>query len=282
MLKTDLKSAGVNIIKKVLVSFLVLYSFNCKFLLANTNEGLILKTIDLGTHKLSSYYYDRNTDYFLVFEAGLGNDASVWKNSKLVKELMRTYSVLMYDRAGYGSSSADTSARNIDNMSNDLSGVIDSITGNKKLVLIGHSLGCLIIRDYAIKHPDRVKSIVFIDPSHEDYNLHTKEIVDGIYNSFKAFYGEKFGGTLEAKELDNDFKYIETRPKISDKPLLVFTSMKTDKDHDEKDRKKWFDAHKKYGEGITDFKHIATSNSGHYIFVEEPELVLNEMSSFLK
>jgi hypothetical protein len=57
--------------------------------------------------------------------------------------------------------------------------------------------------------------------------------------------------------------------------------MKVDASHSATDRQQWFSAHAQLGTGITDFTHRTTTNSGHYIFLDEPTLVLENISMLL-
>ncbi len=54
--------------------------------------------------------------------------------------------------------------------------------------------------------------------------------------------------------------------------------MKVDASHSASDRQNWFNAHEKFKIGVSDFTHISTTNSGHYIFIEEPNLVLDNLN----
>ena len=65
----------------------------------------------------------------------------------------------------------------------DLDRVIDRFANGRKIILVGHSLGGMIIRDYAIKNPSKVAGILFIDPSHEAFLNPTQAQEDFYYNT---------------------------------------------------------------------------------------------------
>jgi len=134
------------------------------------------------------------------------------------------------------------------------------------------------MRDFAIKNPLKVAGILFIDPSHEAYNNPTQAQEDLIYNSFLSSYGADHGATMEARELIEDSQYMSPLPNLPDVPIIVLTSMKVDASHNSADRQNWFNAHELLKTGITDFTHITTTNAGHYIFIEDPNLVLDNMN----
>jgi pimeloyl-ACP methyl ester carboxylesterase len=239
------------------------------------------KQADLSTHKLTSYAAIANSKYLVVFESGLGDDHQVWESKSVATQISSVSDVMMYDRAGYGKSTSGPAPRNIEKLRSELEVVVNLYGSQRKIVLVGHSLGGMIIRDYAIKNPDRVAALLFIDPSHEYYNQLTQETEDQIYNAFKSAYGATFGGTMEAREVIEDSQYTSTLPSLPNVPTIVLTSMKLDATHDAADRQRWFDAHEMLKEGVNDFTHITTTNSGHYIMKDEPSLVIEKLKTLL-
>lgn len=237
--------------------------------------------ISLSTHKLTAYSIIQNSKYLVVFEAGLGDDHSVWNEKKLPTQIYSKSDVVVYDRAGYGKSEVGPNPRNIGRLRSELESVINQFSRGRKVILIGHSLGGMIIRDYAIKNPTKIAGLLFIDPSHENYNQPTQADEDFIYNYFNSNYGAIFGGTLEARELIENSQYTSTLPNLPNIPVIVISSMKVDTDHSISDRQLWFGAHETLKNGVTDFIHIATTNSGHYIMNDEPNLVINNFNLLL-
>lgn len=242
--------------------------------------------IDLGTHKLMTYNVSKQSKYLVVFESGLGNDHRSWYSTGKSSEILSISDfldsdVLLYDRAGYGKSESDTEPRNISKLSSELEKVIDKFANNRKVVLVGHSLGGLIIRDFAIKNHEKVAGLVFVDASHEKYNHYSQSQIDSFYNTFKADYGANSGIALETLQLIPDFKYMEGLPNLPDVPVIAITSMKIDAEHDSADRQLWYDSNESLKAGVKDFTHIKTTKSGHFIQLDEPELVLGNIRLLL-
>lgn len=241
-------------------------------------NNFITTTISLPTHKLTSYSIIKNTKYLIVFEAGLGDDHSIWNKKNLPTKISGNQDVLLYDRAGYAKSEKGPSQRNIARVSAELDSVISKFANNRKIILVGHSLAGMIMRDYAIKKPTKVAGILFIDPSHEAYNNPTQVQEDLIYNTFLRSNGADFGATMEARELIENSQYMATLTNLPNVPVIVLTSLKVDASHSAIDRQNWYTAHELLKAGITDFTHITTTKSGHYIFIEEPNLVLDNLN----
>lgn len=242
--------------------------------------------VDLGTHKLMAYTVSKNSKYLVVFESGHGNDHTSWYSTGKSSEILSISNflnsdVLLYDRAGYGKSESGNEPRNINKLRSELETVIDKFANGRKILLVGHSLGGLIIRDFAVKNPDKVAGLVFVDASHEKYNHFTQSQIDSFYNAFKADYGANSGIALETLQLIEDFKYMEGLPNLPDVPVIAITSMKIDAEHDSADRQLWYDSKESLKTGVKDFTHITTIKSGHFIQLEEPKLVLGNIRLLL-
>ncbi len=243
--------------------------------------------VEIGSQKLQTFSIEKNSKYLVVFESGLGDDHTVWQAKNVAQDISQEMDVVIYDRGGYGKSTIDNSLRNIDRLRIELEAIIDKFADNRKVIFVGHSLGGLIIRDYAIKNPEKTAALLFVDPSHEYYNQPTQEIENLIYNSFVDAYGADFGGTREVKMLIEDFQYTSSLPNLPNIPVVVLTSMKNDESNTTADqtynktRQDWYNAHEQLKNGVDDFTHIQTTNSGHYIMKEEPSLIIDNLNSLI-
>ena len=242
--------------------------------------------VNLGTHKLIAYTVAKNSKYLVVFESGHGNDHTSWYSTGESSEILSIADfldsdVLLYDRAGYGKSEFNTEPRNINKLTTELEAVIDQFAKGRKVVLVGHSLGGLIIRDYAIKNPAKVAGLLFVDSSHEKKNYLSQDQLNTFYNNYKITYGANSGIALETLQLIEDFKYMKALPNLPDVPTIVLTSMKIDAQNDAASKQQWYDAHESLRVGVTDFTHIATVNSGHFIQLDQPKLVLENIKLLL-
>jgi len=236
------------------------------------------RQIDLTTHKLASFSGFKNSKYLVVFESGAGNDHTVWTNKGVATQINSNFDVLMYDRAGYGKSENGPTPRNIDRLRSELEIVINKFSNGRKVILIGHSLGGLIIRDYAIKNPLKTAALLFVDPSHEFYNKPSQADEDLLYETAKNAGGANSGVALEIREFIEDLKYTSTLPSLPNVPVIVLTSMKMDDSHSQSDKQTFYDAHELLKNGVTDFTHITTTKSGHFIMLDEPALVTDNFN----
>ncbi len=230
--------------------------------------------VQLSTHQLATYSTESsNSKYLVVFESGLGNDHTVWQTKNVAEDISAKMDVVVYDRAGYGKSTIDTTPRDINRLRIELEAVVTKYANNRKVILVGHSLGGMIIRDYAIKNPTQIAGLLFVDPSHENYLHPTQAEEDVLYSSINVSAGPDFGGTREARELMEDAQYMATLSNLPDVPVVVLTSMQLDATHTTTDKQNLYNSHELLKIGVTDFTHIATTNAGHFIMIDEPGLV---------
>jgi pimeloyl-ACP methyl ester carboxylesterase len=99
----------------------------------------------------------------IVLEAGGQNDSVIWRGVQ--PALSRTTRVCAYDRAGFGWSDAQPGPRDADHIAAELHQLLlqTGITG--PVVLMGHSVGGIFLRDYVTHYPTNVVGIVFVDSS---------------------------------------------------------------------------------------------------------------------
>jgi pimeloyl-ACP methyl ester carboxylesterase len=91
----------------------------------------------------------------------LGNLA-VW-HLQIAPQLRKLYRVTSYDLRGHGYSELTPTGYTARQMASDLGGLLDSLNIDKA-TLIGHSYGADIAMYFTLKHPERVRKLVAIEP----------------------------------------------------------------------------------------------------------------------
>jgi pimeloyl-ACP methyl ester carboxylesterase len=99
----------------------------------------------------------------IVLEAGGGKDGLTWAG--IQPKLALDTQVCSYDRAGLGWSDQGPSPRDADHVATELHELLASARIDMPVVLMGHSMGGLFIRDYAAHYPTEVAGLVFEDSS---------------------------------------------------------------------------------------------------------------------
>jgi pimeloyl-ACP methyl ester carboxylesterase len=99
----------------------------------------------------------------IVLDAGLGNDSLIWANVQ--PTLSKTTRVCSYDRAGFGWSDLQPRPRDAHRITDQLHALLTLAGIKGPMVLMGHSIAGLYIRDYAARYPQNVSGLVFVDGS---------------------------------------------------------------------------------------------------------------------
>jgi pimeloyl-ACP methyl ester carboxylesterase len=99
----------------------------------------------------------------IVLDAGLGNDGLIW--GRVQPALAKTTRVCSYDRAGFGWSDALPPPRDADHIATELHGLLAAAQITGPVVLMGHSIAGIYMRDYATRYPENVAGLIFVDAS---------------------------------------------------------------------------------------------------------------------
>jgi pimeloyl-ACP methyl ester carboxylesterase len=98
----------------------------------------------------------------IVLEHGAFGCASDWQvvQDRLAAKGLRS---VAYDRAGLGHSDPGPRPRDGRAIVADLAALMDALGEGEPVVLVGHSMGGLMVRVFALTHPKRVLGVVFVD-----------------------------------------------------------------------------------------------------------------------
>ncbi|MCU0617916.1 MAG: alpha/beta hydrolase [Gemmatimonadaceae bacterium] len=108
------------------------------------------------------------TDVTVVIEAGLSQFPAHGSYGPTQDSIATFAHVCTYDRAGLGWSDAATVPVTHDAMVEDLHRVLRAKALTGPLVLVGHSMGGLLVRRYAQQHPAQVRAVVLLDATPEE------------------------------------------------------------------------------------------------------------------
>lgn len=136
--------------------------------------------VDIGGYRLHMLKTGKDTTNnkkpVVVLEAGLGCTHQDWTHVQ--KELSKETTVISYDRAGYGfwsewSPFPRTSLNEVD----ELMKLLEKSGTKGPYILVGHSFGGFNVRLFAMRYPEQVAGIVFVDSTHEEQE--SKETPNG-------------------------------------------------------------------------------------------------------
>jgi len=102
----------------------------------------------------------------VVLETGLGAESAEW--SAVQRGVAPYARVVRYDRAGRGASDPAPQPRSANELVDDLAELLRRAKVAPRYVLVGHSLGGLLMRVFAERHRSSVAGLVLADAMHED------------------------------------------------------------------------------------------------------------------
>jgi pimeloyl-ACP methyl ester carboxylesterase len=157
--------------------------------------------ITIGNHQL---FIDRrgphNGKYTVVFESGAGGTSKDW--DKVRQLLPSDFPTLAYDRAGSGKSATGPLPRTMEQEVFELHVLLKTLKIKGKLIMVGQSMGGILVRLYAMHYPAQVTGLILVDPAHEN----------GVLGSFK------YGGWVRLREKATGIRIPKPQIKISASP----------------------------------------------------------------
>lgn len=231
--------------------------------------------VDAGGHPLRMLISGHGSPTVL-FEtggtAGGGGPLECWERVQpAVSKFTRTVS---YDRAGSGLSPAGPKPRDARQVAQELHAALKNADVAPPYILVGHSFGGPLNRVFAGMYPNEVAGMVLLDPTQEEF-----------------IFWNRARETNRTERLNEEWKEIcaslnqahESRVPAG-VPVVLITGMRpptlpgevTQKEREEINvlRPMWLKFHNEWVEKIPNAQHIVTTNSGHAILFEEPELVI--------
>jgi pimeloyl-ACP methyl ester carboxylesterase len=103
-----------------------------------------------------------NGEPTIILESGIATSSLNWR--AVQAELAKLTRVISYDRAGFGWSDPAQTPRTVANLVSDLESLVETLPVNGPILLVAHSFGSLIAREFSYRYPGRVVALVLLDP----------------------------------------------------------------------------------------------------------------------
>ena len=152
----------------------------------------------------------------VVLESGLNDAAAPW--FAIEHAVAPDTRVCSYDRANTIGSASDPTPtpRTLQDLVDDLHTVLAVAEVPGPYVLVGHSIGGLIVRLYASTYPEEVAGLVLVDASHEEQVARFEALVSPeLWAAYQAMTGQ----VLNAEGLDLDASFTQMRQARTTAPL---------------------------------------------------------------
>lgn len=121
--------------------------------------------IDVDGYKLHIHCMGQGSPT-VILESGWVESSSTWLFIQL--EVAKSTRVCSYDRAGYGWSDPSPHPRTASWRADELHTLLVNANVRGPIVLVGHSLGGMLVRVYAHNYPDEVVGMILVDSMHEE------------------------------------------------------------------------------------------------------------------
>lgn len=272
--------------KKSVIGFCLMFTM---FLLSN--QYIMAQINDMGyieTNGSKIYYRDigsGNTTIVLV--SGGTFDSKTWE--RFQEQLSYHARVISYDRSGLGNSDYISNSKNISSMTKELDVIINKLDINTPVILVGHSIGGYIVRKYTELFPRKVEALFLVDAYHELFYKELKAAVteemwsDYIGNWQNVINQVPPGAADEIRFNLELMKSDERYPIPSHIPVYLFTSIKEVEIEERfvEFNKRAFEVHLRLNKQLANehknLHHVITDKSSHFIYLDEPELIMNEI-----
>ncbi|HYO45773.1 MAG TPA: alpha/beta fold hydrolase [Gemmatimonadota bacterium] len=235
----------------------------------------------------------------VVFESGLGTPLETW--TPVLSAVSEFAPAVAYDRAGIGLSEPDGLPPTPEHVAERLHALLNEIGANPPYVLVGHSLGGPYVRAFSGMFPDEIAGLVYVDPS--DFTAAMADQLapfeaigageagkEALHNEVRQLYSTsppdiQAEWRVVEELLDSGFASLRELPSPRVPIAMLLAAryeefpVSTPLPYDDRD---WWEA--ELENRIDRLMRLAmespegtfavTSGSGHYIQVDDPELVV--------
>lgn len=140
----------------------------------------------------------------VVLESGLGGMSCAW--GWVQPEAAKFSRVVSYDRTGLGWSDADAAPKTAQLAAHRLRAILRRCNVSPPYILVGHSMGGLLVRVFADRYPGEIAGVVLVDASHPDQHLRSSAIDTHMRSGFQLLRAVPFLTRLGYVRLTGLFK----------------------------------------------------------------------------
>jgi pimeloyl-ACP methyl ester carboxylesterase len=245
----------------------------------------------------------------VILDAGLGDTYTSWR--KVQPQIAQSARVCSYDRAGLGYSDASPRPRTSRDFAEELHTLLHNAGITSPLILVGHSLGGFNLRLYASLYRNEVAGMVLVDSSHPQQQKRLPPTLNDIdagwireqeFLEFAMPFGLPrllgfCGSDAEVRAAECNFRNVHESiaelkaisesaaqtadtPSLGDLPLAVLSSDPNTPQPDipedlvKPTNDAWQQMQTELAQLSTRSTHMIAKNSGHYIQLDRPDLVI--------
>lgn len=223
----------------------------------------------------------------VLLEAGGGAGMTDW--DPVFNRIAEHATVIRYSRVGNGNSTAIKRHFTSRDYADYASELLTKLAVKQPVIVVAHSYGGSIARDFAAAYPEQIKALLMLDPSSEHdvdilrainleqgnreiAQIKLDDMAEGMSNQYLDFWSKR---------------PLPNYPQIKDMPITVIASVRQVENpanlfFTDQGRQMWGELWQGWANVFPQGKAVLTTNSGHYVQFDEPELVVAELVDLLQ
>ncbi len=221
----------------------------------------------------------------VILEHGLGSDAASWRTVQ--EGLADQTKVCVTSRAGmtFSDPIPGDDIRTAQDAVDDLVNVLDIANTPGPYVLVGHSFGGYVVRLFADQHPDDVVAMVLVDSSHEDQTQRQTQRLEQLLSpeAWAELVRPPDSANPERMGIEASGVQVGATRPLGDLPLTVLEAGGQDPgnrdDVQQGMAELWSSLQGELGALSTNSSHIVVPDSGHFIQIDQPDVVIDAIRS---
>jgi len=144
-----------------------LFSFDLQaYCQRETSDTSGERLVSIGNHKIFIREKgNQHAGFTVLFASGAGGSSEDW--SKVISMLPSEIRTIAYDRAGIGKSESGPLPQTLAQSVFELHKLLDVTKIKGPVILVGQSIGGLLVRLYTERYEKNVVGLVLVDPTHE-------------------------------------------------------------------------------------------------------------------
>jgi pimeloyl-ACP methyl ester carboxylesterase len=260
------------------------------------------RMVDIGGRRLHILCKGPEAGPTVIIEAAaITSSVYYWRAQDAVAKTAR---VCNYDRAGLGWSDPAPAPRSFEARVEDLHALITRARIKGPYILVGHSMGGLLVRLYAKKYPKGIAGMVLVESSEEQVNALPENVADSRATAAQlGLAASALGAGMDVPQLrppteppEQDIALRESvvragqddlramadiavelqraggLGRLGDIPLVVVTRGKPDRSWSPERSAQWEEAQARLAALSSKSVRLTAQNSGHSVHYDQPEI----------
>lgn len=211
----------------------------------------------------------------VVFDTFGPANLEIW--GQVQSRVSRFACTVAYDHGGYWGSEPGRTPRDARQLAGELHRALRNAALDPPYILIGYSMGGPYTRVFASLYPDDVAGLVLVDPTQEAFmDWFRDEYPDWARVSPRHVEAQDEIGSLSVS-------FDQARAaRLPDVPITLITGMKPYDTLTHALLPRWLESHRHWLRTYPHARHIVTTNSGHNVALNEPDLVADAVREMME